>query len=385
MLGVKSKFKSYKPTLSECKTLQPWDKQTHRKFGFIPLADQILPEHCSGKFHNLNPLEMHKITKKSGKFNFLHCQLRVESQLNADVWEVLLKDYWDKQLIQLIHISFPLEFDLESPLAQEGINHNSALQHPNDIDAYLQEEMKFGAILGPFQAPPLPNMHHSPFMTQEKPGPPHRGVIIYLSYPKGRSINSGVAKDSYLGTPFILTLPTVDTVTSTVKKWGRDCQIYKLDISRAFRHVKLDPIDYNLLGLRHDAYYTDTCLPFGYRNGNATFQRLSDAIRFIMTQRNYDVINYIDDVIGIGLPSVTSKAYAELQELVRHLGFDVSIKKLVEPSTCVNCLGIVVDTEHFTISVPNVHENNFRKITSVITGTLVVYIQMRQCVTAFLK
>ena len=217
MLGVKSKFKSYKPALSECKTLQLWDKQTHRKFGFIPLADQILPEHCNEKSHNLNPLEMHKIIKKSGKFNFLHCQLRVEFQLNADAWEVLLKDYWDKQLIQLIRHGFPLDFDLESPLAQEGVNHNSGLQHPTDIDAYLQEEMKFGAILGPFKAPPLPNMHHSPFMTREKPGAPHRRVIIDLSYPRGRSVNSGVAKDSFLGTPFILTLPTVDTVTSAVK------------------------------------------------------------------------------------------------------------------------------------------------------------------------
>ena len=211
---------------------------------------------------------------------------------------------------------------MDSPLAQEGVNHNSALHYPSDIDAYLQEEIKFGAILGPFDTPPMPNMHHSPFMTREKPGAPHRRVIIDLSYPRGRSINAGVAKDIYLGTPFILTFPTIDTVTSDVRKWGSGCQIYKLDISRAFRRVKLDPIHYNLLGLR-DTYCEDTCLPFGYRNGSATFLCLSDAICYIITQRNYDVINHIDDIIGDGLPSVTSKAYIELQELMCHFGFDL--------------------------------------------------------------
>ena len=171
-------------------------------------------------------------------------------------------------------------------------------------------------------------MHHFSFMPREKPGAPHRRVIIDLSYTRGRSVNAGVAKDIYLGNPFILTLPMIDPVMSAVRKWGRGCPNYKLDISRAFCNVKLHPRDYNLLGLRHDAYYADMGLPFGYRNGSAMFQCLSDAICHIMTQHNYDIINYIDDVIGVGLSSITSKAYVELQELVCRLGFDVSIKKI---------------------------------------------------------
>ena len=192
--------------------------------------------------------------------------------------------------------------------------------------------MEVGAILGLFTDPPLPDLHHSPFMTREKPGAPHRRVIIDLSYPKAQSVNAGISKDTYLGTPFIFTLPTIDTVTTAVKKWGRGCHIYKLDISRALMHVKLDPRDYNLLGLRHYGHYVDTCLPFGYRHGSAIFQRLRNAIGHIMMQHQYDVINYIDDVIGVSLPSITSTAFTELQSLVRQLGFDVSVKKLVAPS-----------------------------------------------------
>ena len=352
-LTNKSRFECYKPALKECKTTQKWDSQNKTKFGFIPLGDLTIPTAKNENHIEANPLQMHEIIKQSGKHNFLDCQIMVKSQLNPKIWESLLKNYWDQQLIYLIKHGFPLDFDHSSPLSDENTNHNSALQYPNDIQAYLKEETQFKAILGPFTDPPLPNSHHSPFMTREKPGAPHRRVIIDLSYPKGQSINAGISKDTYLGTPFILTLPTIDTVTSAVKRWGRGCHIYKLDISRAFRHIKLDPGDYNLLGLRHYGHYVDTCLPFGYRHGSAIFQRISDAIRHIMTQRNYDVINYIDDVIGVGLPSVTRKAFPELQSLVRQLGFDVSVKKLVAPSTQVNCLGIIVDTKKYTVSVPH--------------------------------
>ena len=121
-------------------------------------------------------------------------------------------------------------------------------------------------------------------MTRDKPNAFHRRVIGDLSFPMGNSVNSSIAKDKYLGTPFILKLPTTDTIIDQVRALGRGCMLYKIDISRAFRHFKLDPIDYDLLGLRH---YIDTCLPFGYRNGSAIFQRISD------------IINYIDDILGI--------------------------------------------------------------------------------------
>ena len=195
------------------------------------------------------------------------------------------------------------------------------------------------------------NLHHSPLMTRGKPGAPHRRVIVDLSFPKGQSVNTGVTKAIYLGTPFILTLPSIDTITSTVKKWGKGCLIYKLDISRAFRHKKLGPSEYDLLGIRHHGHYIDTCLAFSFCSGSALFQRISDAICYIMTQRSYDLIHYTDDVIGVGLPSVRTKAFTDLQSLVRQLGLDISVKKLVAPDTCVNCL-LIIDTKCFTVSVP---------------------------------
>ena len=118
-------------------------------------------------------------------------------------------------------------------------------------------------------------------MTREKPGGDHRRVIMDLSFPHGLVVNSKISKDTYLGTDFILTLSSIDHITNKVKKFGRGSLLYKIDISRAFRHVKIDPRDYLVLGLRHENYFFDTCLPFLYRHGSGIFTRLSDAVRFI--------------------------------------------------------------------------------------------------------
>ena len=80
----------------------------------------------------------------------MRAQIPVQSQLNIDSWEKHLKNYWDKQLIFLIKYGFPLDFDPSIALDHKNKNHKSAIDYPQDIQAYLNEEMKFQAILGPF-------------------------------------------------------------------------------------------------------------------------------------------------------------------------------------------------------------------------------------------
>ena len=175
-------------------------------------------------------------------------------------------------------------------------------------------------------------MHFSPFLTHEKPGAKHRGVIVDLSYPFGGSVNTGVDPDSYLGTPFLLTLPTIDTITQKVKENGKGSLLYKIDLSRAFRHVNLDAKDYNLLGLYLEGAYFDSCLPFGFKHGSAIFQRKSDGIRYIMAKSNFQVTNYIDDIIGHAVYSQAQQSFDYLYKLLLKLGFDISEKKVVTPA-----------------------------------------------------
>ena len=71
-----------------------------------------------------------------------------------------------------------------------------------------------------------------------------------LSWPYGASVNDGVLKHSYLQTTYELRYPSIDLITDSLRKLSPSAQIYKVDISRAFRQIKVDPADIDILGIK---------------------------------------------------------------------------------------------------------------------------------------
>ena len=216
------------------------------KSGFIPSGE--VPAISQPSDMNLNFAHLPETVKNPGKLNFMGVQITIKSQLNPNRWDDLLQGYWDTQLPLLVRYSFPLDFNRSCILETHTENLSSAKNFPHDVQAYLDENVQHSAIHGPFKNPPISNLHTSPLMTREKPNALHRRVIVDLSFPFNKSINAGTNKDVYIDTPYQLTLPKIDLITDQVKKLGKGCCLYKVDISRAFRHVKIDPHDYDLLG-----------------------------------------------------------------------------------------------------------------------------------------
>ena len=250
-------------------------------------------------------------------------------------------------------MGFPIGFNRNCPLYHDGSNHTSALQYPDDIDKYLEEEIQFGAIVGPFSVNPIDKCHVSPMMTRAKTDSQSRRVIIDLSWPRNASVNDGVDKQAYMGSEFRLTFPSLDDLTKELRNIGKGAHIFKIDVSRAFRHLNIDPFDFDLLGLHWHGAYLDTRLPFGTRHGSQFFQRTSDAVRYIMKCKGHTIINYIDDFLGCGTPTTAEIAFKNLFQLMNDLGLTISERKLVHPSTRAICLGIMVDTIAGTLSIPD--------------------------------
>ena len=85
---------------------------------------------------------------------------------------------------------------------------------------------------------------------------------------------------------FKLKFPKVDDITGRIQKLGGNCLLYKIDLQRAFRHLKLDPSDINYTGLMYlDNYYVDTAVPFWYRHRSVCMQRVTDNIRHIVDKK----------------------------------------------------------------------------------------------------
>ena len=161
--------------------------------------------------------------------------------------------------MDLLEFSSLLDFDRKCELHSTDENHASGQDYAYDIECYIQEELKHGAMFGPFDQKPI-TLHIYPFMTREKPDSEVRHTILDLSWPKKFSVNAGVVKDKYLGSSFVLNYLSVDDIVKKVLELGPGSLLYKLDISRAFRQLKVDPGDLDLLGLKHQSYFISPIL-----------------------------------------------------------------------------------------------------------------------------
>ena len=59
-------------------------------------------------------------------------------------------------------------------------------------------------------------------------------------------MNGGVCNNTYLATPIFLHYPSVDSIIRTLNQVGHGAAIFKVDVSRAFDRVLIDPGDIDL-------------------------------------------------------------------------------------------------------------------------------------------
>ena len=100
-------------------------------------------------------------------------------------------------------------------------------------------------------------------------------MILDLSFPADHSVNDGVEKDKYLGSYFQLKYPSVDDIVYSLKQLGPVALLYKIDISHDFRHIRIDPGDLDLLGLKHGDYYIDGFFYMARFSFNAAWMQYS--------------------------------------------------------------------------------------------------------------
>ena len=256
-----------------------------------------------------------------------------------------MSNYWDQQLFDILEYGFPLDFERKCSLNSVEENHTSANENMSHISKCLKEELTYEAILGPFDEKPI-DMHISPLLVRDKQNSTAKRKIMDLSWPKGASVNNGIAKDIYLRTYYDLKFPSVDLIMNSLQNLGPSAQMFKIDISRDFRHIKVDPGDIDLLGTKfQNKYFLDRSLAFEFHHGSLIFQRCTDAIRYIMAEHGYPLLfNYIDNLIYTSLPSQMDACFTFLKNLLTELDLEISTKKLVPPSTSVTCLGTLIDS-----------------------------------------
>ena len=283
-------------------------------------------------------------------------RIPVHSRWDLDKLEQLLLeyDYGDKDIVEWLRYGWPVGRlpSLDEP-KHSHMNHKGAQEFPEQLKKYIAKEQKYSAVMGLYKKIPFERgVGISPLSTRPKKGTEERRVILDLSFPIGGSVNDGVPKDTYMGFSARLTFPKTDEFAARIFQLGPGCCMFKIDLSRYFRQIPMDPGDYALIGyIINGEIYFDKVLPMGLRSAPYIAQRITNAIAFIHRQMKMFLLNYVDDFVGAEVKSRLWEAYNALSTLLQQLNVETSKEKMVPPTTRLEFLGITFDSEKMTMEL----------------------------------
>ena len=294
---------------------------------------------------------IYETVKATGLPNAMSSRLPLPSGLHVEAWEAIATGHRDDAMVlDGIKYGFSLQY-WGNPIPSEGreYNHSSATQHMSHVNDYLYTEIQAGAMLGPMDASPFTWQHLSPLMTRPKSGGNARRVIVDLSYPDNDNVNSKISKNMVYGTYFIHNLPTIDDLVSMARPWDHSTYAFSVDIARAYRNFRSDPLDWPLLCLLVNGNtYLDIAMPFGARMSSLYMQQIAKFITRHLEAKGIDALIY-----RISAPF--DKAIADFNytvDLLAYLGLPLAVGKAVPPTRDIVWLGIRFSIQEKFLQIP---------------------------------
>ena len=299
--------------------------------------------------------------------NYRAARVPVPSGLCVGAWRRLLAGYCDQNLPDFLEFGWPVHCQHTAMLTPTWHNHPSARQCPADIEHYIATELGFHALGGPYVAQLFTYMQLSPLMTKNKKDSAHKRVIMDLSWPATASVNDAIQGEWYVDGPMTMTLPTMDYMEGRLLELGRGAYLYKTDLARGYRQLRVDPSDWPLLGFTYQGnYYFDMCPPFGLHTSALCMQRTTEGIVWVHAQRGYTSRAYLNDFGGAeGTLHRVERALSTLQNIMAEVGVREAKHKVCQPAQCMIWLGLWYDTIAMTISIA---EEKLAEVLCVLKG-----------------
>ena len=148
----------------------------------------------------------------------------------------------------------------------------------------------------------------------------------------------------------------MDTLVSAITMVHRGCCFLSLDFTDAYYSVRVAPESRKYLRFCFEGkLYEFTCLPNGLRPAPRLFTKLLK-IPLAVLRKEYgiNITAYLDDTLLVFDSQQEALKYGAIAaKLFQDLGFVINIKKSVlRPAKQVEFLGVVIDSEKMTITLP---------------------------------
>ena len=274
--------------------------------------------------------------------------------LDVSAWRMLLISHPHRDIVHFFLMGITHGFRIGCGIAAPALksakkNLQSAYEDPEVIDEYLHKEVDEARVVGPFSSSNVPVAHISRFGVIPKSHQVNRWrLIVDLSHPRDRSVNSGIPKD--LAT---MTYITIDNAISKVLRLGPGTLLAKLDIRNAFRLMPVHSADRHLLAMEwKSGIFIDTCLPFGLRSSPKLFNILADFLAWILEHQGVScILHYLDDFLTIGRPG-SIECILTMIQVCQLLNVPLATEKVEGPATELEFLGIILDTVRMEARLP---------------------------------
>ncbi len=283
--------------------------------------------------------------------------LEITTPLISRVWERELATHPDQKfaryVTQGIKQGFRVGFNHVAPLISSSSNMSSALEHPQVVSDYLQQEVTLNRMLVvPAADLPLIHCHISPFGVIPKRSKPGKWrLIVDLSSPSNASVNDGISRDMCS-----VTYTTIDRIANHILELGRGALMAKADIKQAYRIIPVHPEDRHLLAVQWDnTVMLDKVLPFGLRSAPLIFTAVADGLQWIMLKRGVSMVtHYLDDYITLGPPesSECEQNLAEIIKTCEYTGTPLEAEKCEGPTPVLTFLGMELDSLLMEVRLP---------------------------------
>ena len=211
-------------------------------------------------------------------------------------------------------------------------------------------------LLGPFESPPFDTYRVSPIGVATGKYSNKKRLIVDLSAP-----HDNISHDSINGTidkvVCSLSYVKVDDAIRVIQQKGRNAQLCKTDISDALKLMPIRKDQWHWFGIKWDEkYYFYQHLAFGCRSSPVLFDKLSQAICWIAVN-NYNYIECIfhllDDFLTVDDPDSDAERTMAIMTLIfSRLNVPLAKHKTVEPTTCLEYLGVILDTDKLEACLP---------------------------------
>jgi hypothetical protein len=234
-------------------------------------------------------------------------------------------------------------------------NLRSALEDPDTVTRLINEECVKGFLIGPFEQSPFPVYRVNPIGVVTGKYSQKKRLIVDLSSPhhsnKHLSLNSTIPKEDYS-----LQYVRIDDAQDIILKLGKGTSMCKLDIKDAFKLLPVRPDLWPFQGIRWNGlYYFYTRLMFGSRSSPKIFDDFSCLLCWI-AQHNFGVtfiLHLLDDFLSLERPQIwPDKNMDSLVRMFAHLNIPLSEQKSCGPTTELEYLGIILNSERMQARLP---------------------------------